>query len=141
MLFGAEGRDEIDGMNGNDIIVAGEGDDLINGGSGNDLVLAGAGDDTIISGDGGYDVAWGGDGADTFVFSDAFAEDNSRDKTIIADFDVAEDMIDLGGAEISNVRDFGNTVRITLDGGEDQITLLGVSNFDEIVFTNEFDFV
>ena len=159
VLFGTEGRDDIDGMNGNDFIFAGAGDDLVSGGggrdrivagegddeidagAGSDIVLAGDGDDIIISGDGKRDVSWGGDGADTFVFSASLAEDGTRDRTYIMDFDVTEDVIDLGGASIDSVREFGNTVRISLDGGKDQINLLGVSDFDEIVFANEFVFV
>lgn len=158
-LFGTDGRDEIDGMNGRDFIFAGAGDDLISGGrgrdkilagsgndeidggDGNDLVLAGAGDDIIISGNGKRDITWGGEGADTFVFSAALAEDGSRDKTIIMDFDVTEDVIDLGGAEIADIRETHGAVRITLAGGNDIIDLKGVSDFDDIVFENEFVFV
>ncbi|RLJ60170.1 putative extracellular nuclease [Litoreibacter meonggei] len=154
-LFGTEGRDQIDAMNGNDFVLAGGGDDLIfggrgrdtivagdgndeiDGGRGNDFVFGGAGDDIIHAGDGRRDFVIGGDGADTFVFSAALAEDGARDKTVIADFDVTEDVIDLGGAEISSVREFHSFVRINLDGGRDKIDLLGVSDFDDITFVNE----
>ncbi|EBA10599.1 ExeM/NucH family extracellular endonuclease [Roseobacter sp. CCS2] len=158
-LFGTEGRDDIDGKKGGDFIFAGGGDDLISGGRGrdkilagsgddeidagrgSDLVIAGAGDDTIISGNGKRDLSWGGHGADTFVFSAAFAENGSRDRTTILDFDVTEDIIDLGGAEIANVREAGGSVRITLEGGHDRIDLIGVFEFDDIVFANDFVFV
>ena len=159
VLRGTENSDDIDAKSGNDFISAGAGDDIISGGagfdkilagngndtidagSGSDLVFAGDGDDTIISGDGRYDVSWGGDGADTFVFSAALAENNTRDNTVIFDFDENEDVIDLGGAEIGNVREFFGTVHITLEGGNDKINLLGVSEFDDIVFENDLAFV
>lgn len=157
-LFGTEGRDQIDGKKGNDFIFAGTGDDLISGGRGNDKILAGdgnddidagrgndfvfagAGNDIIHAGDGRRDLIAGGEGADTFVFSAALAEDRAQDKTVILDFDVAEDVIDLGGAAIANVREFHNSVRISLEGGRDKIDLLGMSEFDDIVFANELAF-
>ena len=156
ILVGTAGRDQIDAMNGRDVVYAGAGDDLITGGrgkdkifggngnddidagKGSDFVMAGAGDDIIRSGDGKRDVVFGGDGADTFIFSEALATDHARDKTIILDFDVSEDMIDLGGAEIGRVREWFHTVEITLDGGRDKIVLLGVDDVDDILFINEF---
>lgn len=92
-IFGAEAGDYIDSGNGDDIIYASEGDlvdddanDLVFAGSGNDVVSAGGGSD-IVSLGAGDDVAhfvmppldngssqvqtvvWGGDGADSFYFS------------------------------------------------------------------------
>jgi predicted extracellular nuclease len=158
-LHGTEGRDQIDALKGNDYVFAGGGDDLITGGrgrdkifggdgnddidagDGRDIVFGGDGNDIIRSGDGKSDVVFGGEGADTFVFSDTLAMDRSRDKTIIFDFDVDEDVIDLGGAEISNVREFFHSVEIKLDGGRDKIWLLGVDDFDDIVFVSDLAFV
>ncbi len=155
VLFGTDGRDQIEagkgsdlvfaeagddlifGGRGNDKILAGDGNDDIDAGAGNDMVLAGDGDDIIRAGNGRQDLYWGGEGADTYVFSEARATDGTRDKTLILDFDTAEDSIDLGGAQISGVREFFNSVRISLDGGRDRIDLLGVSEFDEIIFVND----
>ena len=155
VLIGTEGRDQIDGLRGNDFIKGQAGDDLITGGAGNDkifggagaddidagtgndFVFAGEGDDVIRAGDGKRDFIFGGDGADTFVFSEALATDNSKDRTMILDFDVTEDVIDLGGAEIGSIRDGFFSVDITLDGGRDKITLWGVHDADDIVFLNE----
>lgn len=154
-LEGTEGRDRIDAMGGKDIVQAGGGDDIILGGegkdkiyggdgnddidagAGKDWVFGGAGDDIIRAGDGKRDFVMGNSGADTFVFSDVFATDHSRDKTIILDFDVTEDMIDLGGAEIDSIREFRNKVEISLDGGHDTIVLRGVDDADEITFVND----
>ncbi|MBU2993318.1 ExeM/NucH family extracellular endonuclease [Octadecabacter sp. 1_MG-2023] len=155
-LYGTEGRDQIDGMSGNDFIFAAGGDDLIFGGSGNDKIFAGSGhddidagsgndfvfagdgDDVIRAGDGKNDKYWGGDGADTFIFSAELAEDRTRDKSTVYDFNVLEDVIDLGGAVVDDVREHWGSVRITLEGGNDRITLLGVSDFDDIVFADQF---
>ncbi|SDW62073.1 ExeM/NucH family extracellular endonuclease [Litoreibacter albidus] len=136
LIFAGDGDDHIIGGRGNDTILAGHGDDVIDGGSGNDFVFAGHGDDTIIAGDGKRDLYWGGDGADTFVFSAELAEDRSRDKSVIMDFDTSQDMIDLGGAVISHVRETHGAVRISLDGGRDKIDLFGVTEFDDIVFVD-----
>ena len=154
-LFGTAGRDQIDGMNGQDFIFAGDGDDLITGGrgkdkifggdgndnidagSGSDLVFAGSGDDIIQAGDGRRDYVFGGRGADTFVFSETLATDGSRDQTIIADFDVDEDVIDLGGAGIASIRETFFSVEVKLEGGKDSIVLFGVNDADEIEFVND----
>ncbi|MDH4475499.1 MAG: hypothetical protein QE274_03415 [Verrucomicrobiaceae bacterium] len=62
---------------------------IIRGGFGDDLLTGGAGDD-ILSGGGGDDHLIGGGGVDSFVFG---AVDLGRDT--IADFDPAEDVIDV----------------------------------------------
>lgn len=141
VLKGTDGRDQIEGLKGNDLILAGDDDDLINAGAGNDRAFGGAGDDIFLAGDGRRDLLVLGEGADTIIFSKDLATNKQRDKTVVADFDVTEDMIDLGGATISNVRDGLFSVWITLDGGRDRIDLLGVSDFDDIVFVDDLAFV
>ncbi len=131
----------IAGTDGWDFLKGTDGRDEIDAGSGSDLVLAGDGDDKIIAGDGKYDAIWGGAGADTFVFSAELADNGTRDSTLIADFDVSVDVLDLGGAEISKVQEFFGSVYITLEGDKDKIGLAGVSDFDDIVFENDFVFV
>ncbi|MDP5219851.1 ExeM/NucH family extracellular endonuclease [Ruegeria sp. 2205SS24-7] len=155
ILLGTKGRDQIDAMGGKDFVYAGAGDDLItggrgkdkiltgqgnddiDGGSGSDLIFAGAGDDIIRAGDGKRDIVWGGDGADTFMFSAELAEDRARDTTIILDFNTSEDLIDLAGAQIASVREFSHAIRIKLEGGRDQIDLYGVSDFEDVMFAND----
>lgn len=64
-----------------------EGDDLLDGGRGNDLLSAGAGDDTVIGGEGndvitgglGRDELLGGKGNDTYIFSRGDGEDVIHD--------------------------------------------------------------
>lgn len=91
-IVGTSGADDIDGTDGDDVIVAKGGDDDIDAGAGDDVVCGGAGADDIdgqegddyLSGGGGddnlagavgdddhyggagYDVANGATGADTF---------------------------------------------------------------------------
>ncbi len=157
-LVGSDDRDEIDGGRGNDRISGlghsdlifggdgndrihgGDGDDLIFGGAGNDRIWGGAGDDRIDLGGGRHDRAEGGIGADVFVFSAAIAEDRSRDRVALRDFDVAEDSIDLGGAEIASYSERGRSVLIRLDGGHDTIRIDNVSEFDRIVFVEDHAF-
>ncbi len=140
-VFAGEGNDVIFGRQGADRIFAGAGNDEIDAGRGNDVVDAGAGDDLIFAGKGRLDRVSGGEGADTFIFYAAFAEDGARDRTIIHDFDVTEDILDLGGAGISSIREVGNSVRITLDGGRDRIDLRGVDDLEAIVFADSDLFV
>ena len=158
-LFGTEGRDRIDGGGGNDKIFGDEGDDLIlagsgndwafggdgndqiNGGSGSDWLFGEDGDDQLTAGGGRYDFMTGGAGADTFIFSDTIAENDSRDRAKILDFNADEDLIDLGGAEIASYRERSHYVEIQLDGGHDTIKIFGVSEFDEITFVEDFVFV
>lgn len=69
---------------GNDVLTTGAGDDTINGGAGNDVIHGGLGKDTLT----------GGTGADVFDFTDAL-QSNGVDTDTIADFDVANDEIDV----------------------------------------------
>ncbi len=156
VLRGTDGRDEIDALRGPDVIFARDGDDIVRGGAGRDLIFGGAGnddleggpgrdfvyggagDDLIRTGDGRYNLAKGGTGEDTFLFSAELAEDRTRDKTLITDFNTQEDILDLGGAQISDVHETGFGLRLTLDGGRDRIDLRGVTDFDDIVFADNF---
>jgi len=119
VLLGDEGMDQIYGHAGNDIIYGGADDDMLYGGSGIDIIYGGAdddeieggghldllfgggGDDTIDGGAGddfiiggeGDDTLTGGTGADLFMFGPGHGNDT------IADFDTANDRIDLSGLE------------------------------------------
>lgn len=62
-LTGDDGRDRIEGDEGDDLILGLGGDDRLRGEEGNDLIRGGAGDDEII-GDEGGDTLYGGSGDD-----------------------------------------------------------------------------
>jgi Ca2+-binding RTX toxin-like protein len=63
-IFGTQGRDVLNGTDGNDLIIALEGNDVINAEAGDDCIIAGDGND-IVHGQNGSDVIFGGEGNDT----------------------------------------------------------------------------
>jgi hypothetical protein len=65
---------------------------LILGTSGNDVLIGTAGDDLIVGNGGNPDRLTGGGGADTFVFG-AEVGNGVRDRAVITDFDVYEDVL------------------------------------------------
>ncbi|MEM7114423.1 MAG: calcium-binding protein [Chloroflexota bacterium] len=67
VIVGTEGRDRLEGTNGNDIIIGLGGDDEIRGLAGNDCLIGGEGDDKIYAGE-GDDIAWGGELDDEVVY-------------------------------------------------------------------------
>lgn len=95
------GVERVNGFTGNDTLDASQttvaiflfgedGDDVLYGGSGNDTLMGGNGRDTLVGGL-GNDWLVGGPGIDNFVFRPGFGRD------VIADFNPAEDIIDLAG--------------------------------------------
>ena len=129
-LYGLGGHDKLFGNNGNDALYGGDGNDSLYGGNGNDVLVGGNGDDWLV-GEQGNDTLTGGSGADSFVIGARGGND------VITDFNVNEDMLVFDNVDwIRQVqtRDFDrdgilDTV-ITMQGG--QITLLGVSNFNQV---------
>ena len=106
---GAKGLLRFDGRGGNDVILGsdkidrikgGAGDDALHGGGGSDWLDGGEGDDVVAGGGGPLDLVWGGAGADIFAFG-AETSDGHRDRTVIGDFKVGTDAIDLGGTEVA----------------------------------------
>lgn len=90
-VSGGDGDDTLIGGNGKDVLLGDAGNDTLEGGAGRDALYGGDGDDVfrmIVDGD----VAFGGSGADLFVFESlpAVPAYNS-----IRDFSVAEDRIDI----------------------------------------------
>ena len=139
-LDGGAGHDLIFGGGGNDELTGGEGNDTLSGGSGDDSLDGGAGDDLLVGG-WGNDILTGGEGADTFVI---LAESGA---TTITDFDVANDILDLGELNanitlellLANITDLpdsdndGTADGVTIDlsdFGGGTITLQGVTKAD-----------
>ncbi|PSK86316.1 hypothetical protein CLV79_10523 [Limimaricola soesokkakensis] len=77
----------------------------------------------------------GGGDAVRFVFGDETAN-GRREREVILDYEAGLDEIDLGGASIRKVREFGNNLQIELDGDRDMIFLTGVGDIDEVTFLN-----
>ncbi|MEM8870448.1 MAG: M10 family metallopeptidase [Pseudomonadota bacterium] len=90
-LAGREGNDRLKGLDGNDDLIGQWGSDKLFGGDGKDFLNGGNGRDTL-AGQGGRDKMKGGGGEDTFIYR----QDDRRD--LILDF--ADDVDTL------NLRDF-----------------------------------
>ncbi|MCM2371909.1 hypothetical protein NB063_14970 [Rhodopirellula sp. ICT_H3.1] len=63
-IYGGEGKDDLTGGGGNDLLDGGDGKDDLKGGRGNDVLFGGAGDDKL---DGGSDGGSDGGGDDILV--------------------------------------------------------------------------
>lgn len=111
LLSGGAGNDQLGGGLGADMVDGGAGDDFVAGGGGNDMLSGGMGDDTLNGGS-GDDEMMGGDGADVFVFNSFSAAEIDT----IADFDSANDMLQLRGVE----------------GGFDSLTIIESTDGDMI---------
>jgi len=108
---------------------------IIEGTQGRDR-LRGTSEDEIIIGGNGNDVLFGGGGADTFVFG-ADTNDGNRDRDVIRDFDMSEDLILLDSdAQIRRVVERGDNVVIQLEGDRDVIVVrdADASIVDNIIF-------
>ncbi len=66
LILGGTGADTIDGRQGRDCILGGGGNDVINGNQGDDVIIGGPGDDDIDGGQGAADDCYAGGGSDTF---------------------------------------------------------------------------
>ncbi len=117
-VFGSNHNDTLTGAIGNDYLYGNNGNDLLIGGAGNDGLFGENGDDTL-SGGTGNDILTGGAGIDKFIISTSA---NSR--TIIADFNVANEIIDLSGVAGSspfaalNILASGNDTQVALASGQ-----------------------
>jgi Ca2+-binding RTX toxin-like protein len=69
--FGEGGNDVLGGGAGQDLLFGGEGHDTLNGGAGQDQLQGGSGDDSLDGGvgDGATDLAFGGEGNDSFIWA------------------------------------------------------------------------
>jgi Ca2+-binding RTX toxin-like protein len=77
-LYGGNGDDTINALDGGDYVEGGLGDDLVDGGKGFDTLRGGQGADVLTGGE-GNDILAGGSGADTYLFSGATGLDIVRD--------------------------------------------------------------
>ncbi|MEO1139270.1 MAG: Hint domain-containing protein [Pseudomonadota bacterium] len=147
-----DGRDIVNGGEGNDIIITGDDDDTITGGQGNDSINAGidddsvqgnAGDDLIIgshgsdtiSGGSGDDTIFGGFGPDPIPgFPNEFPDeagdpvpDNGRDSIDGGDGD------DVIFGEDDDDTLLGGTGDDTVDGGVDDDSIRGQDGDDSLI--------
>jgi Ca2+-binding RTX toxin-like protein len=66
LILGSAGGDSIDGRQGRDCILGGSGNNTLNGNQGDDVLIGGPGDDDLDGGQGTGDDCYGGGGNDTF---------------------------------------------------------------------------
>ncbi len=132
LMSGGKGHDSMNGGGGDDELSGGRGHDRLFGGSGADVLEGGRGADTLIDGK-GNELMTGGRGADVFVFGRA-ANDGSRDRDRILDFDVSQDLIDLRGTEIRDIYEGSAGLRLTLSGDGDILKIFGISEYDDLLF-------
>ena len=103
-----------------DLAVKGSGSHFIIGGSGDDI-LSGSSQDDILNGGEGEDRLTGGSGLDLFIVTDMGLE-------VLADFNVAQDVLDLSGLPATSSGVLNDYLQVTNDGTN---SLIGVdSNAD-----------
>jgi hypothetical protein len=151
-LLGGAGAETLLGGNGNDLLVGGgagtlsggNGDDTVAGGPGAETLLGGNGDDSI-DGNKGNDVAFMGNGNDTFVWdpgdgSDTIEGQNGEDTMVFNGAGVAE-KVDLS-ANGDHLKFFRDVANVTMDthgvervdfnalGGVDLVTVNDLTGTD-----------
>ena len=146
LLDGGDGDDVIFGEDDDDTILGGAGDDFLDGGIDDDSIEGGAGNDTIIGGQ-GDDFLSGGDDADTFIVN---AQDSANDTIEGGNggFDIDRiDVSQLGtfGTDwtLENVTPDGDTGQfagidgdlVFLDGNGGETGRLSFTNIEIICFT------
>ena len=152
-LYGQNGNDTLNGGTGHDRLYGGSGNDVLNGGSGNDRLYDGHGNDTLRGGDGndylyfgigthsqsgwGADTAYGGAGADRFVFS------GTSGFTSIMDFQDGVDLIHFNGSDVESMSDltitdqpWRNSVKIEYAGGVIRVEDMSINDIsaDDFIF-------
>jgi Ca2+-binding RTX toxin-like protein len=158
-LNGGVGNDTLKGGGGNDVLVGGADKDTLSGGIGDDQMLGEAGDDRMIwnSGD-GTDLMEGGEGTDT---AEVNGGAGAEEFTITANgarvrfdrLDPAPSSLDIGTTEnlvlnagsgddfISTTGNLAALIRITIDGGAGNDTILGSNGIDLLLGGEGDDFV
>jgi Ca2+-binding RTX toxin-like protein len=138
-LFGKGGNDFLTGGTENDSLTGGDADDQIFGQNGNDLMIWNPGDDTDLN-EGGADIDTvevnGGNGAEAFTVT------ANGTRVRFDRLDPAPFSIDIGTSEnlVLNANGGNDTfsatgnlaalIKITVDGGADNDTLLGSNGID-----------
>ncbi|MFX0543636.1 hypothetical protein ACEWPM_018310 [Roseovarius sp. S4756] len=135
VMYGGDDDDDLLGNSGDDFIYGDAGNDTVRGGQGDDILFGGAGDD-MIKGARGNDILSGDDGADTFIFTTGFGQD------VVLDYEIGVDQISLDGAiwggglsaaeVISTYSRLNIDNDVVLDFGVDEVTLLGVTNANDL---------
>ena len=167
-LTGGSGNDQLFGQAGNDTLLGKGGFDLLFGGAGNDTLTGGDADDQLY-GEGGNDrFIWnpgddtdlweGGDGVDTGEVNggngaEVFSLTANGDRVRFDRLDPAPFSIDMGTIEkvvlnmgggndtFSATGNLASLVRVTVDGGAGDDTILGSNGADTLLGGDGNDFI
>lgn len=127
-IYGGNGKDDIDGTSGDDVIYSGNGKDEVDGGGGNDIIYGGNGKDEIEGGD-GDDTVFGGNSPDELfggAGNDSIDGGNGPDEL----FGGAGNDSLSGGAGDDEIE--GGEGDDSIDGGQGQDELFGGAGNDTI---------
>ncbi len=149
---------DLDGGEGNDLLIGGDGEDVLRGGAGNDTLLGGRGSDFMLGQDGddllivnngdGSDFLEGGDGNDTVQVNgsnsagDSFRVDPNGERVRFRRVNLNLFTLDIGSTENLDVNGQGGSdviigavglnglISLDLDGGEGNDLLIGGDGAD-----------
>ncbi|HWK69201.1 MAG TPA: calcium-binding protein [Rhizobiaceae bacterium] len=159
MLFGQGDNDTLLGRGGNDLLFGGAGNDTLVGGDGDDQMFGEAGDDRIIwnpgddtdlaEGGAGIDTVEinGGNGAETFAITANGARgrfDRISPAPFSLDIGTSENLVlnANGGDDVmSATGNLAALIKLTLDGGAGNDTILGSNGADTLIGGDGNDFV
>ena len=159
MLFGQTGNDILQGKGGNDFLFGGAGNDVLTGGDGDDQMFGEAGDDRFIWNPGDdTDLAEGGAGIDTTEVnggngSEVFTVTANGTRVRFDRLDPAPFTIDMGTMEnlvvnmnggddqFSATGNLASLIKITVDGGAGNDTILGGNGDNTLLGGDGNDFI
>src|SRR5262245_6182363 len=159
LLFGQAGNDTLLGKGGNDLLFGGDGNDVLTGGAGDDQVFGEAGNDRMIWNPGdGSDLFEGGSGIDTAEVnggnaSEVFTVTANGDRVRFDRVSPGPFSIDIGTTEnlvvnanggddmISATGNLASLIKLTIDGGAGNDTILGGNGNDTLIGGDGNDFI
>jgi Ca2+-binding RTX toxin-like protein len=151
MLFGQAGNDTLLGKGGNDVLFGGAGNDTLIGGDGDDQVFGEAGDDRMIwnpgddtdlnEGGAGTDTVEvnGGNGAEAFTVTANGARvrfDRVNPAPFAIDIGTTENLVvnmNAGNDTFSATGNLAALIKLTVDGGTGNDTILGSNGADVLI--------
>jgi Ca2+-binding RTX toxin-like protein len=158
-LFGQGGNDTLNGKGGNDLIFGGVGDDILTGGDaddqvfgegGNDRLIWNPGDDTdLFEGGAGHDTTEvnGGNGAEVFTATANGTRvrfDRLDPAPFSIDMGTMEELVlnmNGGNDSFSATGNLAALIKITVDGGAGNDTILGGNGADTLLGGDGDDFI
>ncbi len=149
-LLGKGGADFLFGGSGNDVLTGGDGDDQMFGEAGNDRMIWNPGDDSdLMEGGAGEDTAEinGGNGGETFTITANGTRvrfDRVDPAPFAVDIGTTENLVlnaNGGDDTISATGDLAALIKLTIDGGAGNDTILGGNGNDTLLGGDGNDFI